>query len=167
MIRPFLFVATLRTMAVPKAPRPIMGQSPTLMPLVLILEDNPTDLRKAADAARQAGFTELEVSGYASEARVYPEKATRDGRDSLPDAMVVDLDLGIESGFELLRFWHGNPRLKPIPLIVWTVTGSHQREICDLFGVYGFVSKEDGPEVLTKALRNILEGTKGAAQRRT
>jgi CheY-like chemotaxis protein len=125
------------------------------MPLVLILEDNHADLRKAADVARRAGFTEIEVSGFASEARLYLEKGMSGGVP-LPDAMVVDLDLGLESGFEILRFWHGTPRLKRIPVIIWTVMGDHEREICRLFGVRTFVSKQNGAEALMEALSPII-----------
>jgi hypothetical protein len=74
----------------------------------------------------------------------------------MPNALVIDLDLGIESGFELLRFWHGNPNVRPIPVIIWTGTGAHEREISDLFGVYRFVPKGDGPQPLLKALSGVI-----------
>ena len=45
------------------------------MPLLLVLEDNPADLRIAAGIARRAGFSELEVNQYASDAKAYLEKA--------------------------------------------------------------------------------------------
>jgi CheY-like chemotaxis protein len=72
--------------------------------------------------------------------------------------MIVDLELGLESGYELLRFWHKNPRLRAIPLVVWTVMGEHEREICGLFGVNWFISKKDGLHALLSALSNIIEG---------
>ena len=129
------------------------------MPLLLILEDTTADLRKAADIARSAGFTEFEVNAFATRARRYLEEAIN-GEGPLPDAILVDLELGFESGFELLRFWHGNQKLRHIPVIIWTVMGAHEREICDLFGVYGFVSKDDSPDVLRAALANVLANTR-------
>jgi CheY-like chemotaxis protein len=125
------------------------------MPLVLILEDTLTDCRKAVDAARRAGFTEFEVSCFAGDARVYLEKAIS-GDAPAPDAMVVDLSLGMDSGFELLRFWHGNPKLKTIPVIVWTIMDDPEREICRLFGVERFVSKQDGSAALIEALGTLV-----------
>ncbi|MFZ0271025.1 MAG: hypothetical protein WAL34_04160 [Acidobacteriaceae bacterium] len=126
------------------------------MPLLLVLEDTPADLRRAADIARRAGFTEFEVHTYSSAAQVYLDKAMR-RMVPMPDAMVIDLELGIESGFELLRFWHSTPKLRPIPVIIWTVSGAHQREICELFKVYRFVSKEDDPGVLMETLASIIQ----------
>ena len=44
------------------------------MALVLIVEDNQADGRRAADLARRAGFAEIELNGFASGARLYLEK---------------------------------------------------------------------------------------------
>jgi CheY-like chemotaxis protein len=81
------------------------------------------------------------------------------GETSLPDAIILDLDLGYESGYELLRFWHSTPQLSKIPLIVWTVAGDEQREICGLFKVNAYVSKMDD----ISQLRNVLSGFAAAA----
>jgi CheY-like chemotaxis protein len=126
------------------------------MPLLLILEDRPLELRKAAGVARDAGFTEFEVTAFPTNAVLYLEKALA-GSAPLPDAMVVDLDLGLESGFDLVRFWHGNGRLKKIPIVIWTVMGAHEREMCALFGVYRFVPKQEGLYVLRDALVSIIQ----------
>ncbi|HEX4007532.1 MAG TPA: response regulator [Acidobacteriaceae bacterium] len=131
------------------------------MPLILILEDFPADLRVAANIAQRAGFTEFEVTAFATDARKYLENAM-DGKAPLPDAMIVDLDLGQESGFELIRFWHKT--LKTIPLIVWTVMGEQQREICALFGVNEFVHKED-ENLLLESLSTIVAAGMRTAQR--
>jgi CheY-like chemotaxis protein len=128
------------------------------MPLLLVLEDNPTDLRQAADIAGRAGFTEFEVCRFVGDAKRYLEKA-KTGTVPLPDAMILDLDLGVESGFETVRMWHGTPQLKPIPVIIWTVFGNHEREMSELFGIYRFVSKEDGSQPLFEALANLIGGT--------
>jgi len=133
------------------------------MPLLLVLEDNPVDLRKAVDIGKRAGFNEVEVYGYASEAKAYLGKALS-GDVPVPAGMIVDLDLGIESGFELMRFWHSTPRLKAIPLIVWTVMGEHQREICRLFGATHFISKDDDINILKDALAKI-SGITGSQSR--
>lgn len=132
------------------------------MPLLLVLEDNPADLRRAVDIARRAGFTEFEVSDRTSESKAYLQKAIK-GTVPLPSALVIDLDLGHDSGFELLRFWHSTPSMKPIPVIIWTGTAGleHEREICGFFGVSKFIRKDDDPNVLREALANILESSAG------
>jgi CheY-like chemotaxis protein len=128
--------------------------------LLLVLEDDPADLRLAADTARRAGFPELEVIRTASEAKAYLEKATN-RNVPLPDAMLIDLALGYESGFELLRYWHSRPRLREIPVIVWTIARDTQLEICRYFGVRQIVSKDDDPNVLREALSGIIQDSDG------
>lgn len=124
------------------------------MTRLLIVEDQPNDLRNATETARSLGFTELEARSSAMAARLYLEKGI-EGDHPLPEVILLDLDLGYESGFELLRFWHGNPNLSAIPVIVWTVMGENQREICRLFKVTAFVSKSDGLPLLKETLSGL------------
>lgn len=125
---------------------------------LLIVEDHPNDLQIAAKAAETSGFAEVEARGTASNARAYLEKALDDGQP-LPGAILLDLDLGYESGFELLRYWHGNPELAKIPLVVWTILGDQYRDICRMFKVNAYVSKSDDISVL----RQVLSGLPGAS----
>ena len=111
------------------------------MACLLIVEDRPKDLSAAADLARSVGFSSVEKHASAGTAKLYLEKAM-DGGPALPDAIVLDLELGSESGSELLRFWHSQPRLAEIPMIVWTLLND-QREMCRLFKVTAFISKGD------------------------
>lgn len=135
------------------------------MPLILIVEDTSADLRKAVDAAKGAGFTQFEVARFATDACHYLEKAIA-GKTPLPDAMVIDLELNGESGFEVLRLWHGKRQLRPIPVVVWSVMGNREREMTELFRIDKFVSKEDGPKALLDALTRIT-GSTGTAERQT
>jgi hypothetical protein len=57
----------------------------------------------------------------------------------------------------LLRFWHGNPQLAQIPVIVWTILGDHYREICEMFKVSGYIDKGAGGAALRKALGGLAE----------
>jgi DNA-binding response OmpR family regulator len=125
------------------------------MPFLLLLEDDPADLRKASDIARRAGFNELEVHRFSTDAKLYLERAMNT-QVPVPDAMLLDLTLGDESGFEVLRYWHSNPRLKSVPVIVWTHADSNQRQICKLFGVQHCVYKDDDPNVLAGALSSLI-----------
>ncbi len=125
---------------------------------VLIVEDQPNDLRIAAAAAQESGFSGVELRSSTTAARQFLEKALN-GSDGLPDAIVLDLDLGYESGFELLRFWHSDPRLSKIPVVVWTVLGDQYREICEMFKVSGYIDKGAG----IAALRNALDGLERVA----
>ncbi len=121
---------------------------------VLIVEDQPNDLRIAVSAAQDSGFTEIEARSSAGAAREYLEKALA-GEHPLPAAIVLDLDLGYESGFELLRYWHSNPQLAKVPVVVWTILGDHYREICEMFKVSAYIDKGEGLVELRKALGGL------------
>lgn len=125
---------------------------------VLILEDDPRDIRTAANLAIQAGFSGVESLTSSALAMARLGNKIEDG-DPLPDVIIIDLNLGSESGFELLRFVHRNHLMLRVPLIVWTEMGEHEREICGLFGVSNFVSKHDGPDALLTVLSRIRTGT--------
>ncbi|MGA8730519.1 MAG: hypothetical protein WB608_17325 [Terracidiphilus sp.] len=121
---------------------------------LLVVEDQPKDLQFAADTAHSMGITEVEARTSVGAARAYLEKGLN-GEGPLPDGIVLDLDLGYDSGYELLRYWHSTPRLSEIPVIVWSVLGNDQREMCNLFKVKCYVAKWEGPEAFREALGNL------------
>lgn len=126
------------------------------MTRILVVEDQPSDLQIAAKTARAAGIEEVEARTTAQAAMAYLEKGLR-AEQPLPDGIVLDLDLGYESGYELLRYWHSTPELKKIPLVVWTILGEEQREICTLFKVTHYVSKWEGAGAFREALKKMQE----------
>jgi CheY-like chemotaxis protein len=121
---------------------------------ILLVEDQEKDLQFAANTARLLGISEVDARTTASAARLYLEKAL-DGSAPLPDGIVLDLNLGYESGYELLRYWHRTPELAKIPIIVWSILGDEQREMCKLFKVNTFVGKWEGEEAFRQALANL------------
>ena len=122
---------------------------------LLLVENDVKDMKLAAAAAERAGFSGIEGKTTPQAARIYLENLLDSGK-GLPDAIVLDLDFGYESGYELLRFWHSHPGLRCIPVIVWSVLGDDQREMCRFFKVKQFVGKWEGNEVLQDALQQIL-----------
>jgi CheY-like chemotaxis protein len=52
---------------------------------------------------------------------------------SLPDLILLDLDLGPESGYEILRIRYSSPHLARIPVVIWTQLGLDNYEVCVLF----------------------------------
>jgi|SRR5579859_1970069 len=124
------------------------------MTRILVVEDQPSDLQIAEQTAHLAGVQEVEARTSVQTAMNYLEKGLRK-EVALPDGIVLDLDLGYESGYELLRYWHSTPGLNHIPLIVWTILGEEQREICNLFKVTSYVSKWEGGAALREALKKM------------
>lgn len=124
------------------------------MPYMLILEDDLKDLRIATDIALKAGFCDVLAHNSSGKALIILGNAIEDGKP-LPDAIVLDLDLGLESGFEVLRFCHKNRLIPRIPVVVWTVLGEQERKICQLFGIHSFIPKQHGPDALYQTLLGL------------
>ncbi len=124
------------------------------MKRLLIVEDQPADLRVAVDVLKSLGLSYVEARTSTSAAKRYLETALN-RKQPLPDLIIVDLDLGYESGFELLRFWHGNPSLSAIRLVVWTAMGEEQQAICRLFKVNAIIPKSEGVDALKRAIEPL------------
>ena len=124
------------------------------MKRVLIVEDQLNDLKVASDALEQLGSLDVQARTNASATRVYLEAAL-DGKQPMPDLIILDLNLGYESGFELLRFWHSQPRLSNIQVVVWTGMEKEQQELCRLFGVKHVVPKWEGMAALRRAVEPL------------
>jgi CheY-like chemotaxis protein len=123
---------------------------------LLLVENEPKDLKFAAETARSIGIPEVEARTSLESARRYLEKGLN-GEGPLPDGIVVDLDLGYESGYELLRYWHSTPGLSKIPVIVWSVLGDEQRAMCNLFKVRQYVAKWEGEAAFRAALGEMAQ----------
>ena len=118
---------------------------------LLVVENDPKDLKLAADLAQSIGVSDLQARMTFEAAKNHLDKGLS-GEEPLPDGIVLDLDLGYDSGYELLRYWHSTPKLAQIPLIVWSILGEEQRTMCNLFKVKMFVGKWEGVEALRDAL---------------
>lgn len=121
---------------------------------LLLVDDQSKDLMAALDVAKSLGIEDINAKNSVWAAREHLEKGLK-GEVPLPDAIVLDLDLGIESGFELLRMWHSTPRLAGIPLMIWSVVEDH-RELCQLFKINSFVSKWQGIGAFRDALSQLV-----------
>ena len=123
---------------------------------LLIVEDQPKDLKVAHEAAISAGIAEIDARTSITAARNYLEAGLK-GEGPLPDGIILDLDLGYESGYELLRYWHSTLGLARIPVIVWSILGNEYAEMCKLFNVNCYVGKWEGAGAIQDALTNLRE----------
>lgn len=123
------------------------------MKRLLLVEDQIKDLKNAAEVAESLGIENVETCRTVNAALSFLERGIR-GESPLPDGIILDLDLGLESGFELLRLWHGTPQLAKIPVMIWSIV-EEQREVCQLFKVDSFVSKWDGMAAFREALSQL------------
>lgn len=122
---------------------------------LLIVENDVKDARMAAETAKSVGFDEIDARSSVRAARAYLEGAL-EGQGTLPNGIVLDLDLEYESGYELLRFWHKTPQLREIPLVVWSILGQEHAEMCKLFHVNLFVGKWEDAQEFRQALASLV-----------
>lgn len=121
---------------------------------ILIVEDDAEDMARAVSVVRSLGVESVHPYGTAAQAQFFLEKCLA-GEHSVPDAIILDLDLGQESGYELLRFWRTSPGLAGMAVVVWSGLGDHYRDLCDLFRVNVFIPKWKGADALKDALSLI------------
>ncbi len=121
---------------------------------LLILEDDLKDLLMAANAAQSVGFTVVEAFTSLGPARAFFNLGLR-GEGPLPDAILLDLCLERESGYEVLRAWHSARAQSRVRMIVWTRLEDRNRAIEKLFKIDAYVSKWDGASAVHEALRRI------------
>jgi CheY-like chemotaxis protein len=122
---------------------------------ILVLESDSRDLKIAVETAREVGFTEVDTYSSAPAAVSHLERCLEDGLP-LPHSIVLELGLGPDSGYALLRAWRENPKLSAIRMIVWTrLEGTHQ-SVCAYFKVQSYVSKWDGAVALRAALQQSM-----------
>ncbi|MGH8583722.1 MAG: response regulator, partial [Gammaproteobacteria bacterium] len=98
--------------------------------------------------------------------------AAADGQEALeralldpPDLIVTDLLMPRLDGFGVCRYVRGTPRLKAIPIVVYTATYTDRRDeaLALALGADRFVVKPVEPEVLVAILHEVLAD---AARRR-
>jgi CheY-like chemotaxis protein len=106
------------------------------------------------EAARQL-FAEdgVAVVGLAATANEAVEKALA----LRPDVALVDIDLGVESGFDVARRLAGLPDGGPPVVLISAESGSELAELVDASGARGFVSKTD---LSGGVIRRLLARTK-------
>jgi CheY-like chemotaxis protein len=128
-------------------------EGPNPMSTVLIVEDEVADLYAATGVVETLGFSVVAKSTAAS-AKAYLE-AVVEKKETPPDLVILDLNLGYDSGHEVLRFWHKNREILNVRVVVWTQLGREQQELCELFKVDAVVSKWEGPEALKAAIKPL------------
>ncbi|HZS27653.1 MAG TPA: response regulator [Candidatus Angelobacter sp.] len=123
---------------------------------VLIVEDDASDLRKATSALAELGLGPADPVSSVGEALRYLDEAV-EGKRSKPALILLDLALGYESGFEVLRRWRSDRKLSDIQIVVWTQMGEREQEICRLFGLKHVIPKWAGDTELQDAVKAAMQ----------
>jgi len=119
---------------------------------VLVVEDNLVDTTKCVTLLKKLGATEIDAVGTVAAALMRLDDVVENQLPE-PDVIVLDLSFPFESGFEVLRRWKADHKLKNIKIVVWTEMGETEQRLCGYFGVHKIVPKWAGSGELEQALR--------------
>jgi len=109
---------------------------------LLLIEDDPADVRLTQEALRDTNaVVSITVAGNGSDALdVLLDRLH--GKTSLPDIVLLDLNLPLMDGREFLEKINKHDGLKHIPVVVLTTSHAEQdiRQSCEL-GANAFINK--------------------------
>ena len=128
------------------------------MKSVLIIESNPRDAQLVAEMARELGASTIEtISDFTSAELRFRQIAQR--QHPVPDLIILDVDFGWDSGYELLRFWKANrDPFKTSRVVVWANLTDREQKMVRYFGAEAVPKHAPDGE-----LRQRLADSKGAS----
>ncbi len=121
------------------------------MSTILIVEDNPKNMKLARDV--------LQAKGYATLEAVNGEDGVRLALEHHPDLVLMDIQLPVINGIEALRRIRANPGTAAIPVVAFTasVTANDLSRI-DAAGFDAFIGKPINLKEFVETVRRVVEG---------
>ncbi|MGB8132243.1 MAG: response regulator [Candidatus Angelobacter sp.] len=124
--------------------------------VILLIEDQPAFSDTCTRALHELGYDGVQLITRVQEAENHLDDIVSNLTEA-PAAIVLDLGLGLDSGFTLLRKCHAEPRLQQVPILVWT---KHSDELSKVFSNYlgakDFLVKSGDPQQLRDALKRLM-----------
>ena len=118
--------------------------------LILIIEDNPKNLKLVRDT--------FQVKGYRTIAAGTGEEGVRLARDQQPALVLMDIQLPGISGIEAFRQLRADPTTRAIPVIAVTASVmAQERQKVMAAGFDGFQGKPISVRELLETVRGILD----------
>ena len=124
--------------------------------VILLIEDQAYASDSCTEALHELGYdgVQLITSLGAAEQHLDDIVSNLTGP---PDAIVLDLGLGLDSGFAVLRKCHAEPKLQQVPILVWTKhTDALAKTFSGYLGARDFLLKSDDRLELSEALKRLL-----------
>lgn len=119
---------------------------------VLLVEDNKFEAELLDEYLQLYG---LEVERVTDGS--YALERLRDRGINPPDGMILDLNLPMISGYEILRAIRRDPQLRPRRVIVTSrLRAKNEIDVCMYMGADAYVQKNDDPVLFANDLWNAL-----------
>jgi len=121
-----------------------------MTPRILVVEDNPLNLKLIRDVLRFSGYEVVE-------ARTGEEGVVLAG-SCAPDLVLMDLQLPGIDGTQALRALREDPRLEDVPVVAVTASAmKHDRERASEDGFDGYLEKPLDVKALPSQVGSFLE----------
>ncbi len=133
---------------------------------VLLVEDNPGDVRLATEGLREGEIlSQLSVVPDGQEANVFLHRQGRYADARRPDVIILDLNLPRMSGREVLAAIKSDHDLRRIPVVVLSASGN-DGDVASSYelGANCYVIKPSGFEAFVHAVKAIEEFRCGVAR---
>ncbi len=126
-------------------------------PRLLLVEDNPADVRLAQEAVKQAALpVELVVVEDGEQALEFLNARGAFAGVDPPDLVLLDLNLPGIDGREVLEIVKSDDSLRHLPVVVMTTSESEEDvRVCYGLHANGYVPKPIGLDAVCDALRAI------------
>lgn len=124
--------------------------------VILLIEDDASDSHICAATLHELGYDGVQLITHLTAAEQHLDDILSN-LTKAPAAIVLDLGLGLDSGFTVLRKCHAEPKLQQVPILVWT---KHSDDLAETFSNYlgakDFLVKSSDHQELREALTRLL-----------
>ena len=124
---------------------------------ILLVEDNPGDVRLTMEALRDAKVKNyLTVASDGNEALALLRGTPSGKKSGSFDLILMDLNLPKKNGREVLAELKSDPKLKHIPVVILT-TSKAERDICETYALHAncYVTKPLDFEQFMQVVQSI------------
>ncbi len=124
---------------------------------ILLVEDNPGDIRLTQEAMREAKMTNsLHVAKNGASAMDFLRRLGEFENAPRPDLVLLDLNLPRKNGKEVLKEMKDDPQLRRIPVIVLSTSDAH-RDVTDSYDLHAncYINKPVDFDDFLKVVQSI------------
>jgi two-component system cell cycle response regulator DivK len=118
--------------------------------VILIVEDDPKNLKLIRDLLQIRGYTVLEATDG--------KQGVDMTRAKMPDLILMDIQMPVMDGFEAIRILKADPVMKSIPIIALTAFAMQgDREKCMEAGCNDYITKPLDTRAFVTKVKEYLE----------
>ena len=118
--------------------------------VILIVEDDPRNLKLIRDLLQIRGYTTLEVTDG--------KQGVDMAREKMPDLILMDIQMPVMDGFEAISILKADPVTKSIPIIALTASAMQgDKEKCMEAGCNDYITKPLDTRAFVTKVKEYLE----------